>query len=148
MDRVLAILATLAVGALVAAQPPANAELGRHVGTLGAAFISVSISLGVLGVLLVATGNVGQLGNLSEFRPEYALGGLAGAAVVAVSLVTVTELGAGGVVAATICTQLTVSVLLDKLGVLGLSPTDITPGRGIGVVLLIAGTVLMTVGGD
>jgi len=146
MERALAIAATLVAGALVAAQPPANSELGRHVGSLGAAFVSVSLSLGILGVLLVATGGLGQLSGLSEFRAEYAIGGVAGAAIVGISLVTVRELGAGGVVAATVCTQLIVSLILDRLGVLGLSPTGITPARIAGVVLLIAGTILLTAG--
>ena len=144
MERALAVVATLVAGALVAAQPPANSELARQVGTLGAAFVSISISLFLIGVLLVVTGGVGGLGGLSEFRIEYALGGVAGAAIVAISLVTVRELGAGGVVAATVCTQLIVSLILDKLGVLGLSPTDITPARALGVGLLLGGTILLT----
>jgi bacterial/archaeal transporter family-2 protein len=60
--------------------------------------------------------------------------------------VTVRELGAGGVVAATVCSQLIVSLILDRLGVLGLSQTAITPRRLAGVALLIAGTVLLTAG--
>jgi transporter family-2 protein len=146
MERAVAVVATLIAGALVAAQPPANSELAKQVGTLGAAFISISISLGLIGLLLVVSGELGGLGGLSEFRVEYLLGGLAGAVIVSVSLVTVRELGAGGVVAATVCTQLIVSLILDKLGVLGLSPTAITPARAIGVTLLIGGTILMTSG--
>jgi transporter family-2 protein len=146
MERALAVVATLVAGALVAVQPPANSELARHVGTLGAAFVSLAISLGLIGLLLVVTGEVGGLGGVTGFRIEYALGGLAGAAIVAVSLVTVRELGAGGVVAATVCTQLIASLILDRLGVLGLSPTAITPARVAGVVLLIGGTILLTSG--
>jgi transporter family-2 protein len=146
VERVFAILATLAAGALVAAQPPANSELGRQVGTLGAAFVSISISLVLIVILLVATGGVAELGGLSNFRIEYALGGVAGAAIVTISLVTVRQLGAGGVVAATVCSQLIVSMVLDRLGVLGLSQTAITPARVTGVVLLIGGTVLLTTG--
>jgi transporter family-2 protein len=129
---------------MVAAQPPANSELGKQVGALGAAFISIAISLGLVAVVLVASGGVGQLSQLSRFRVEYVIGGVAGAAIVTVSLLTVRELGAGGVVAATVCTQLTVSLVLDRLGVLGLTPTPITPVRVVGVVLLIVGTVLVT----
>jgi bacterial/archaeal transporter family-2 protein len=146
MERLLAIAATLMAGALVAAQPPANSELGKQVGTLGAAFVSITISLLLIVVLLVGTGGVGQLSGLSNFRLEYALGGVAGAAIVSISLVTVRELGAGGVVAATVCSQLIVSLILDRLGVLGLSQTAITPPRLAGVALLIAGTVLLTAG--
>ena len=88
MERLLAIAATLLAGALVAAQPPANSELGKQVETLGSAFVSITISLLLIVGLLVGTGGVGQLSGLSNFRLEYALGGIAGAAIVSISLVT------------------------------------------------------------
>jgi uncharacterized membrane protein YdcZ (DUF606 family) len=78
VDRALAILATLAVGALVAFQPPANSQLGRSVGTLGAAFISVSISFLIVTVILLVSGGAGQLSGLADFRPAYLLGGVGG----------------------------------------------------------------------
>src|SRR5581483_11861607 len=86
MSRAVAILCTLAVGGVVALQPPANAARSRHVGDLGAAFISVSISMAAVGIVLLVAGHPGHLRGLSAFRPEYAVGGLAGAAVVTVSL--------------------------------------------------------------
>jgi bacterial/archaeal transporter family-2 protein len=143
MDRALAILATLAVGAMVAFQPPANSQLGRSVGTLGAAFISIGVSFLIVTVILVVSGGAGRLSELSDFRPAYLLGGIAGAGIVTVSLVTVRTLGAGGVVAATVCTQLIVSAVLDRLGVLGLDRTPLTATRLLGFSLLIAGTVLV-----
>ena len=58
-------------------------------------------------------------------------------------LLTVRTLGAGGVTAATVSGQLTASVVIDRLGLLGLDETPITLGRVIGVALLFAGTVLV-----
>ena len=58
-------------------------------------------------------------------------------------ILTVGSLGAAGVVAATIAGQLTISVVIDRLGILGLEETPITPGRVLGVALLLAGTVLI-----
>src|SRR5207237_7236652 len=84
VSRVVAFICTLAVGGLIALQPPANAALAKHVGDLGAAFVSVSISMAVVGVLLLIAGHPGSLGGLSPFKPAYAIGGLGGAAVVAV----------------------------------------------------------------
>jgi uncharacterized membrane protein YdcZ (DUF606 family) len=51
MDRVAALICTLAVGGLVALQPPANAELSRYVGDLGAALISLTISTVIVSVI-------------------------------------------------------------------------------------------------
>ncbi len=50
---------------------------------------------------------------------------------------------AGGVVAGTIAGQLTAAVLIDRLGILGLDETPITPERVVGVGLLLAGTYLI-----
>ncbi len=144
MDRLAALIGTLAVGALVAAQPPANAALARHVGDLGAAFLSLFISTAIVGVLLVAFGDPGRLSGISAFRPEHAIGGIAGAAIVAVSLVTVRTLGAGGLTALLVAGQLVVAVVLDRFGVLGLPQVSLDWSRGLGLGLIIAGAVLVT----
>jgi transporter family-2 protein len=71
------------------------------------------------------------------------LGGLLGAVYVANALIAVSSIGAGGVAAATITGQLTASVALDRLGVLGLEEIALTPERILGVALLLAGTLLL-----
>jgi bacterial/archaeal transporter family-2 protein len=144
MSRGLAFICTLAVGGLVALQPPANAALSKHVGDLGAAFVSLAISISVIGLLLLAIGHPGRLAGLSHFRLEYVIGGLAGASVVSVSLITVRPLGVGGVVALLVAGQLVVSVLADRFNVYGIHYAPITFGRVAGLILVIAGTVLVT----
>jgi len=144
VDRLAALICTLAVGALVAFQPPANAALADHVGDLGAALVSLLLSAAIVGILLVVFGDPGRLAGISGFRPVYALGGIAGAGIVAVSLVTVRTLGAGGVTAILVAGQLIVAVLLDRFGVLGLHHVQIGWTRGIGIALIIAGAFLVT----
>jgi bacterial/archaeal transporter family-2 protein len=143
MERVLAVSATLAVGALIAFQPPVNSELGKHTSVLGAAFVSTAISAVVLTVIMAVAGEWGQLGGLRETPAAYMTGGLLGAVLVTVSLVTVRTLGAGGVVAATVCGQLIVSAILDRAGVLGLDQVGLTPLRLAGFALLLAGTFMV-----
>jgi transporter family-2 protein len=58
-------------------------------------------------------------------------------------VVTVRELGAGGVTAAIIAGQLALSVVLDRAGVLGLEERAITWEKLLGIALLAAGTVLI-----
>lgn len=144
MGRGLAIVLTLAAGALVAFQPPANALLARRVGDLGAAFTSLLLSTLIVGGLLVLAGETGQLGGLSGLRPQHLLGGIAGAAIVLVSLITVRPLGVGGVAAALVATQLIFSALIDRFGALGVRETPLSAPRVVGIALLIAGTVLVT----
>jgi transporter family-2 protein len=144
MSRTLALVLTLLVGVLIAFQPPVNALLARHVGSLGAAFTSLALSTLIVGTLLVVAGDVGDLRGLGEFRPVHVLGGVGGAAIVLVSLIAVRHLGAAGVAAALVATQLIVSALIDRLGLVGLSATPLTPRRMLGIALLIAGTAFVT----
>jgi transporter family-2 protein len=144
MDRAVALILALAAGGLVAFQPPANAQLGHHVGDLGAAFVSLLISLAIVTVLLFVAGQPSRLSSLSGFRVEYVLGGIAGAGIVAISLVAVRPLGAGGVTAALVGGQLIVSVVIDRLGLLGLHQVQIGWERVLGVVLVIVGALLVT----
>ena len=144
MSRSLALILTLATGALVGLQPPANAALAKHVGDFGAAFVSILISFTLIGVLLLAFGDPGRLSGLSEMRPEHALGGIGGAAVVALALVAVRPLGAGAVVALLVGGQLIMSVAADHYGWFGLHRLPLTAGRVVGVALVAAGTVLIT----
>jgi transporter family-2 protein len=55
----------------------------------------------------------------------------------------VRELGAGGLTAAVIAGQLSLSVVLDRLGVLGLDERAITWEKLLGIALLAIGTVLV-----
>jgi bacterial/archaeal transporter family-2 protein len=144
MSRAVAFVCTLAVGGVIALQPPANAALSEHVGDLGAAFISALISVSILGLLLVAFGHPGRLSGLGSFAPEHALGGIGGAAVVVVSLIAIRPLGAGGVIALLVAAQLVVSVIVDRFGWFGLQQVGIGAGRLTGVLLVIAGTALIT----
>jgi uncharacterized membrane protein YdcZ (DUF606 family) len=63
------------------------------------------------------------LAGLAGFKPQYAIGRLGGAAVVAVSLVAARPLGMAGVVSLPAC-QLVISVLADRLGCSALHRSD------------------------
>jgi len=145
MERPLALVAVLIVGGLIALQPPVNSQLARETSILGAAFISTAISALVMGVIFFAAGGASQLSAVPSVPPIYLTGGLLGAVLVTVSLVAVRTLGAGGVVAATVTTQLIVSALLDRFGVLGLDEIGLTPLRVAGFVLLLSGTLMVTI---
>jgi transporter family-2 protein len=144
VEKILAVVATLAVGGLIAMQPPVNAQLARETSVIGAAFISTAISAIVMGGLLLAAGRAGDVAKVPSIPPLYLIGGLLGAVLVSVSLVTVKTLGAGGVVTATVASQLIVSALLDRAGVLGLEKIGLSPLRLFGFALLLAGVAIVT----
>ena len=144
MDRTLvAALATVLVGSLIALQAPINSGLGKAVGTLPAAALSFTIGTILLVGLVTVSGNLGNVAEAAHVRWYYLIGGVLGAAYVTTVLLTVRTLGAGGVTAATVAGQLSASLVIDRIGMLGLEETPITLTRVIGVVLLFAGTVLV-----
>jgi bacterial/archaeal transporter family-2 protein len=144
VDRtLLAALATIVVGGLIALQAPINSTLGRATGTLPAAAVSFCVGTILLVSIVLVSGDVHKVSGVGDVHWHYLIGGLLGAAYVTTVLVTVRTLGAGGVTAATVAGQLTSAVVIDRLGVLGLDKTPITFGRVIGVLLLFTGTLLV-----
>lgn len=143
MDRGFAVLVMALVGGLVAMQPAINAQLGRATGSIAAAVFSFAVGTLALTVIMVLSGQAGGLSSAFDVSWYYLLGGFCGAAFVLASLIIVTKIGAGGVAAATITGQLTLSVILDRFGFLGLQEQPITASRVAGIALLLAGTFLI-----
>ena len=142
MSKGLAAALAAVAGMLVAMQPPINSKLGHAVGTFAAATISFLVGTVALLVVTVVAGG-SDVGAVRHVPWWYFVGGFLGAVFVASSLVTVRSLGAGGVVGATIAGQLTMSVLLDRFGLLGLEQRPLSLARVGGVLLLAAGVFLI-----
>ncbi|HEU5104875.1 MAG TPA: DMT family transporter [Solirubrobacterales bacterium] len=143
MDRGLAVALTAVAGGLIAAQAPINAGLGKSTGSMAAALVSFSIGTLALSAVVILSGKAGSLSSTFDVSWYYLLGGFLGAIYVLNALIAVSVIGAGGVAAATVFGQLTASVVIDRLGLFGLDQTPLSASRVIGVVLLLAGTVLV-----
>jgi len=144
VDRGLAVLLTGSTRQPIALQAPINSVLGKAVGTWQAALVSFAIGTVLLaGIVGVAAGGFGSIGEARHVSWYYLTGGLLGAAYVTTVLVTVRTLGAGGVTAATIAGQLTMAVVVDQRGILGAARHPITALRVVGVALRAAGTFLI-----
>ena len=142
--KALAVTATALAGSLVAMQAPINSGLGKAIGSLPAASFSFAIGLvALVGITFISGEGFGQLGEIGGLSWYYLIGGLLGAVYVTTVLISVRTLGAGGVTAATIAGQLTMAVIVDQLGILGVAQRQLTPGRLIGVALLAAGVYLV-----
>ena len=144
MDRGLAVLLTACVGGLIALQAPINSGLGKAIGTFQAAFLSFAIGTVLLAAIAAtARGGLGQIAEVCDVSWHLLLGGILGACYVTSVLVTVRTLGAGGVTAATIAGQLTLSVIVDHFGWLGVARDPVSAVKVLGLVLLAAGTYLI-----
>lgn len=144
MSRSLAVVLGVGAGCLVGMQAPINSRLGRVLGSVQAATFSFLVGTAVL-VLIAAfvSGGLGTLSNVSR-APWWALvGGLLGAVYVTVALIAVRTLGASGLTAVVITGQLAISVVIDRFGLLGVARTPVGLQRVLGLVLLIAGVVLV-----
>ena len=144
MDRNVALVLAVSIGAAVAAQAPLNSRLGHAVGGLPATCIALGVSFAALIVLTAAAGRLGGLGDAGA-APVWALigGGLIGALYVGSIVWTVRALGAGGLTAATVSGQVGAAMLIDHMGWLGVDRSPFTTGKLVGVALLAAGTYLV-----
>lgn len=144
MTRTLAVLLAAGAGCLVGIQAPINSRLGRSIGSVQAA--SVSFMVGTAVLLLAVTVVNGGFGNFTHIgrAPWWALlGGLCGAVFVTIAIVTVRTLGASGLAAAVITSQLAVSVAIDRFGLFGITRQHIDASRIVGLMLLVVGVVLV-----
>lgn len=144
MSRALAVLLGAGAGCLVGMQAPINARLRVAVGPVQAA--TVSFLVGTAALLLISAFVRGGWGNFAHVgrAPAWALiGGLLGAVYVTVALVAVRTLGVSGLSAVVIAGQLTISVVIDRFGLLGVARQPIGAERVIGLALLLVGALLV-----
>ncbi len=144
MTRSLAIFLGAGAGALVGMQAPINSRLGKTVGGVQAATFSFLVGTAALvAISFILRGGLSSLGHIGNV-PWWALvGGLLGAVYVFVALEAVKTLGASGLTAVVITGQLTMSVVIDRLGLLGVAKAPISFHRVLGIVLLVAGVALV-----
>jgi transporter family-2 protein len=144
VTRSLAIVLVAMAGCFVGLQAPVNARLGRQVGSLQAA--TISFTVGTIALLLItalSSGGVSGIGNATR-APWWALiGGLLGAFYVTVALITVRTLGVSSLTAIVVAGQLAIAVVVDRFGLLGIAKQSIDPLRIVGLLLLLAGVVLV-----
>jgi transporter family-2 protein len=144
VSRGLAILLAVAAGCFVGLQAPVNARLGKEVGSLQAA--TVSFTVGALALILVASlssGGLSGIGSIGRAPWWTLIGGLLGAFYVTVALVTVRTLGLSSLTAIVVTGQLAIAVVVDRFGLLGIAKQQIGASRIVGLVLLVAGVVLV-----
>jgi transporter family-2 protein len=137
---------TLAVigGVLLAVQAPTNAILGKASGSpVVAAFISFVIGSLALGAVVAMTSGRLFAPGLKQV-PWYAwLGGFYGAFFVAVAAFAAPRVGVGVLLTAAVAGQLAAALVLDHYGLLGLERHPVTLTRAAGLVLVLAGAVLV-----
>jgi transporter family-2 protein len=130
-------------GAFSALQAPINSALGKRTDVLFAVFVSFAVGTIALLAASVLSGQT-AFAALREVPKWQLSGGLIGAIFVFSLTFFVSRLGAAGVVAAAVAGQLAGGMLIDRFGVAGLPQIAVTPSRLVGLLLLVAGGMLVT----
>lgn len=141
------IVLALFAGIVVPVQAGLNAVLARHIGgAMSATFLSFIVGTGALAVFLAVTRP--SIPSLAAFGsvPLWAYaGGLMGVFYVASATFLAPRLGAATLLALVIAGQMIASLVIDQYGLVGFPENPITLLRVLGVVLLVAGVMLIRI---
>ncbi len=141
------LLFAFAAGAVLPFQVGVNARLAHVVhGPIRAAFVSFvvgTIALLVLSALVWRP--LPSSGRLAGAPWWARIGGLLGAFYVAGSIVTGSRLGAVTLIAAVVAGQSLASILVDQFGWVGFREHHVSPGRIVGMGLVLAGAALVRI---
>ncbi|GGE49676.1 hypothetical protein GCM10011367_25690 [Marinicauda pacifica] len=144
------LMVTLAGGA-VATQPAFNSQLAALLGSpLRAALVSftagATVLFAIVGALVIRTG-LPSAETVSRVPPHlWIAGGVLGALFVSTAAWATPKIGAGAFFATLIAAQLTLSLVLDHYGLLGLEVRPANWIRIAGVALLFAGGLMVVRG--
>ena len=140
------MLPTLALmifaGCMVALQAPINAALARAVGTLESSFISFTVGALFLGLMSLVLGR-GHVLRLTEAPAWQWVGGVLGACMVFSTVLAVPRIGALATGVAMILGNLFMASVIDHCGWFGLTPMPLDWRRAVGLLLILAGLVLV-----
>jgi transporter family-2 protein len=140
----LPILLVLFAGGMIALQAPTNAMLGRAGGSpVLAALISFAVGTLTLLIVWLASGNRPRAAAFAGL-PWYAwIGGVYGAAYVAVAAYAAPKIGLASLITIGIAGQIVMALVLDQVGAFGLQKDPISLARIGGAVLVMVGVVLV-----
>jgi len=141
----LSILLALAAGVGISFQVGANARLTHFVGSpVRAALLQFAVGIVLLGILSLLVFRAWPTASRLAHGPWWMwVGGLLGASYILVSNVASPRLGAGAFVAFVVAGQTVAALVIDRFGWVGFAERSLTPGRIVGVVLLVAGAALV-----
>jgi transporter family-2 protein len=167
--KVLALVLAVAGGLAVGTQPLLNGALSRSRGVTEAVYVSITVSFAAIALVLAgkAARAGGVLGLPFDLRSALVLAGAAALAALALALTAhdvapwffgagllglivlfagtaaTPILGVGVTVALLVAGQLAAGIFWDRLGVLGLPVVPVTPQRLAGMLLVVAGVILV-----
>jgi transporter family-2 protein len=144
-NMIFSILLAIGAGVSIVIQQALNASLRTDLNsTAWSGFVSYTVGLACMVLLVLALREpVPSLAMMARIPWWGWTGGLFGAIFIGLGIVLVPQLGAATFIALLVTGQMLASVAFDHFGWLGLAQRPIDLSRVIGVILLIAGVVLI-----
>ena len=140
-----ALYAVLA-GALFPMQTSINAQLACHVGGPVAA-TAVSFAVGLVSLVTLNAIAFRQYPSLSDVAgtplPVLMAGGVLGATYLCSNVFLAPRLGAAATLCFVVAGQVVAALVIDYFGLFGLEAREATPGRILGVALVLVGAALV-----
>jgi bacterial/archaeal transporter family-2 protein len=142
---VVLLLVAAAAGAALTVQVACNTQLSRVIGSpIEATLCSFLVgSLALAVYVLAAREPVPSAARLVAAPWWSWIGGLLGGAYVLCTILLAPRLGPGPMFGAIVAGQMAVAVLIEHFGVLGIAPHPASVARVAGIVLIVAGVVLI-----
>lgn len=139
------ILLAIVAGAALPMQAALNAKMGSLVNSpVMSGFISFFVgTVGLFVYMLIARVPLTNFLQAREAKPHLWLAGILGAFYVTSVIVLVPRLGVALTFGLVISGQMLLSVMFDHFGLLGLPVHQVSPLRIAGIILVIAGVVLI-----
>jgi len=133
-----AILAGLAISF----QNILNTRVSNSLGTLGTATLVHFVGFLTCCVIVILTNSFKDFKSISELPIPYLFGGVVGVIIIFSIIKSINFLGASYAIAVMILIQILFSLFADTFGLFGLDKIPLSPGRIMGVILLIGGAFL------
>jgi transporter family-2 protein len=106
----------------------------------------ISFLTGTLALIIILVFSKQALPTLQQYSDisfyKYT-GGLLGAFIVTVTLISISKVGAGNMFVLIVAGQLITAVIMDHMGVLGLKENPLTVQKLIGISLVVAGAYIV-----
>lgn len=143
MTKMYGILLAACVGIFLAIQGPMNAYLGKSITPKLSAFNSIALAGLIMFFVNLYGGNFSHYSDITNVNFLYWCGGVLGAGVVFFAILSIPILGAGAATCIFVFCQLTMGVLIDHFGILGVEQSPITLIKILGVAIMLIGAILV-----
>ncbi len=136
------IITAIVSGAAMSLQGVINTRLSDKIGLMESnAFVQgTAFALSLIAVLLFGKGNFSLI---KSAPPVYLFGGALGLVITLTVMVSINNLNPTTAISIILIAQLLVAALIDAFGILGSEKIAFTPQKIFGVLLMIAGVILI-----